>query len=93
MHIPTCHTSVASPQIVFATFCAFMVGATRTAAASSAPRIGPSTTCHHDCGHAKEAAHVWWSLNEDFGRRNRHLKVSFRSTFQWIVAQILYSHP
>ena len=31
---------------VFATACAFMLGATRTAAASSAPRIGPSAACH-----------------------------------------------
>ena len=35
--------------------------------------------------------------NKDFvrpcSRPNKHSGVSFRSSFQWIVAQILYSHP
>jgi hypothetical protein len=31
---------------VFATFCAFMLGATRTAAPSSAHRIAASAACH-----------------------------------------------
>jgi len=33
------------------------------------------------------------SPNEDFGRRNKRWNPDFRSTFQWFVAQIEYSHP
>ena len=33
------------------------------------------------------------SPNEDFGRMNKWWDVDFRDTFQWIVAQIEYSHP
>jgi hypothetical protein len=31
--------------------------------------------------------------NEDLGRRNKRRNADFRSTFQWIVAQIEYSRP
>jgi hypothetical protein len=31
--------------------------------------------------------------NEDFGRMNKRLNADFRSTFQWNMAQIVYSRP
>ncbi len=31
--------------------------------------------------------------NEDFGRPTQHFRMRFRSTFQRLVAQIVYSHP
>ena len=33
------------------------------------------------------------SPNEDFGRPNQHFRVRFRSIFQRLLAQIVYSHP
>ena len=33
------------------------------------------------------------SPNEDVGNRNKRFAVSFRSSFQWILAQIKYSNP
>jgi len=33
------------------------------------------------------------SPNEDFGRMNKRWNADFRSTFQWLIAQIEYSRP
>jgi hypothetical protein len=41
--------------VFIATACAFMVGATRTAAASSAHRIAPSAACHPSVASAHSA--------------------------------------
>ena len=38
-------------------------------------------------------AQIYGSPNEDFGNRNKRFGVSFRSTFQRVIAQIDCSHP
>ena len=60
------HLRVAKPHRVFATFCAFMLGAARTTAPSSAHRIAPSPACHPSVAIAHNVfATSWGFMLED----------------------------